>query len=91
MKKVPSVYSPSIKTIYLSLRAQVAEGTFYRNSQYKTTIKHRIATHFDVLSWGIPEFGAADYDLFATSDLKVAKAPLIKLVFYSHWSMVGTH
>ena len=29
MKKVPSVYTHSMKTIYLSLSAQVAEGTIF--------------------------------------------------------------
>ena len=30
MKKVPSVYTPSMKTIYLSLSAQVAEETIFK-------------------------------------------------------------
>ena len=30
MKKVPSVYTPSVKTIYISLSAQVAEGIIFR-------------------------------------------------------------
>ena len=30
MKKVPSVYTHSMKTIYLSLSAKVAEGTIFR-------------------------------------------------------------
>ena len=32
MKKVPSVYTHSMKTIHLLLSAQVAEGTFFRKS-----------------------------------------------------------
>ena len=32
MKKVPTVYTHSMKTIYLSLSAQVAEGTFFMKS-----------------------------------------------------------
>ena len=30
MKKVPSVYTHAMETIYLSLSAQVAEGTVFR-------------------------------------------------------------
>ena len=32
MKKVPLKYTQSMTIIYLSLRAQVAEGTFFRKS-----------------------------------------------------------
>ena len=32
MKKVSPVYTHSMKTIYLSLNAQVGEGTFFRKS-----------------------------------------------------------
>ena len=34
MTKVPSVYTRTMMTIYLSLMAQVAEGTFFRKSPF---------------------------------------------------------
>ena len=41
MKKVPVVCTPSMKTIYLSLSAQVAEGTIFRKSPVCRYSKYR--------------------------------------------------